>query len=390
MLGYFKLHDFMMILLILIFIILNFKGATSGAEYTEFLNDCDKFYTGRVSTYLSHVVTDTGLVQIDTNLLCKFSIKDYRDIKSEYNHFIYDIINISRFKSDSLSSLISNPHYKYLDSKTNFGKLDIVEKDKIRSDVLTSLGSIFNLKEGNYEDYHSLIVRNTVDYFSGFIIQNYTYYHDILPSVQKHASKNLELYYKMFNLEFKGFKDRDYRVAPKVENPSIRPTSYDSDYLNYKVVELRTSFLNLECGSSNDYISLIANVSSYLLFLQMHYDIFDWPRYSNLKYDVMYAPDIRYNTEISNWIALGLNDLTLRLSEININFELYYYNIGKPNLERIVLEISKMEDLVNDIFSQYSKFQNSYYIYLRHVRLSTRYHRDPNLYNSVLTSSNIC
>lgn len=382
--------NYIIISMTLILLILEISHSTSGLEYKSFLNDCDEFYRGKVDTYLSQVATIGGPVQIDVNLLCKLSIKDYRVIKPEYEYFISEISNLSNSNSDSFFSVITNPSYEYLDGKNNFGELSSIEKDVVRSNILSSLGSIFINKSGKYEDYHSTIVRNTFDYFLGFIIQNYTYYVDILPSSQVHISKNLELYYKMLNLEFKSFQAEDYKTGPRVIIPNISSMTYDSDYLDYIFVSLRTRFLDLKCGAASKYIALINDLASYFLYLQMRYDIFDWPRYSNLKFDTMYAPDINSKFEILNWIGLGLDDITIRLSRLEVDFYSHYSQEQAPDEARIIDEILRLESLTNEIFTHYATYQNSYYIYLRHRRLSTRYYRDSNRFNHVPSAPDIC
>lgn len=387
-------------IIVLIFLTLVFqliKSSIGGVEYLEFKKRCSEIEDSQMYHPSMLYNTTDPLVFIDLNLLCKLSLRDSRSVNPGLNGFMSKILNLSNIPCNQFNFIVADFDSFYLDTKYNLPVDDIERSDLIRSKALSCNKEYFDLNFAEYTHYDEILVRNTLDFYLGFIKQEETYYKTLTQSTT--ITENLAVYYMIFGYKAEYFRVSDYRTPDKPVESKIHArgkvgnvSSLESDdYLLETVNDMRSRYLELECKDVEELEDLIEEIGLLITNVKIKANLTNGTEFSRLKYDIMYGPNRHFNTEeILTWIGLNSNDFTTK--SLSIQKELGD-NEGENNNYEIsdyISLISNLISLMNDISNSYTPFFNMYYSRMRQERLSTRCCEDPKAFSKYLDGETIC
>lgn len=266
----------------------------------------------------------------------------------------------------------------YLDPVLNFPSSNIEKGDSVRSKILICLlnSNITETISSDEVDTDRLIIlRNTIDYLSGFTISRDTTVDLLAQSIKFSYDSPPDL------LVTSPIPDNKYKLEnafDSIFNTQIKAIKglksiTSSDTLGMKVSEFRETYLGLSCTDIQTYkqyfddLSLIYSCFTQTFFRMNNYDYF------NLKFNIFYEPNFGNTSEILHWYGLNREAYTPKCRE----FMKDLIEKKEPYLDSDYRDFrDELELLADSLRVRGEKFHSSFLQSYRAYRSNSFFHKE--------------
>lgn len=335
---------------------------------------CDQILNGKFDIFYSdtYLFSDPD-IRLDINLICTIQYYPERIKELQRKEAIY---NLTLYSGDNCENgNISNSlDTYYLDPVLNFPASDPMRADRVRSKILMCLLENEVLHHTSYDQYTEsdmIIIRNTIDYISGFVETSDTITNILSNSVKFSYSQgpSVESIASIPEDKYKYTNIFDHYFGNQVTDIRYKSHITADDTLGMTIANLRSQLDQIPCSDPKMFKDYVDKISLTYSCFMLNISGITHLEYYNYKFNVFYKPNLTNVTEVLYWYGLNRADFTGECIDFMTNLidkrEPYLdsdYAEFKEELEILMshLEVTKT-NYYNSFFASYESYRTKLY-----------------------------